>query len=200
MIRSVLYCIIGAIVFVGCEPVPSDEELNANLVVQTEYDETVNFSVYNTYTMPLDTLGLISNSINDTIIVNDYAKSVTARLKANMDSRGYTWVASGQNPDVGITAFIVNDFTVFQTISYPNYLGGFYSPYYGYYFPIVNTYASNSAILIIQMIDLKQKNAQNQFRVLWSCYIGDVISSLDPLQRSIEAVDQAFAQSPIIGK
>ncbi|MEQ8424495.1 MAG: DUF4136 domain-containing protein, partial [Cyclobacteriaceae bacterium] len=166
----------------------------------TEYDNTANFASYSTYTLTLDTLGFISNNSSDTLILDEYATLVTSKIKSNMDSRGYNFVSKNQNPDLSINAFVVNDFNVFQTISYPSYGSGFYSSYYDYYYPIVNTYASNSAILIIQIVDLNKKNTQNQFQVLWSCYIGDIISSPDPFNQFGEAVDQAFAQTPIIGK
>lgn len=197
----VYFLLVGlSLLFVGCEPSPSPEELSKNLVVQTTFDETINFKSYSTYAMPLDTLGLVSNSVNDTLFLGEYSKMVTQRLKSNMDSRGYSWVEKNQTPDLGLTAFIVNNFNVFQTINYPNYYGGYYSPYYGYYFPVVNTYASNAGILIVQLVDLKQKTAQNQFRVIWTCYIGDIIASPDPIKQSVDAVDQAFAQTSAIGK
>ena len=200
--RTRIFTIIFAIAlgFYSCEPSPTAEELNRDLLVQTDFDNSIDFKAYNTYTLPLDTLGLISNSVSDTLILTDYARKVTAEIKLNMDSRGYTYVAVNQNPDLGINAFIVNDFNVFQTISYPAYYGGFYSPYYGYYFPIVNTYASNSAVLILQLVDFNSLTPQGQFKVIWTCYIGDILASPDPTQKSVEAVSQACAQSQIIGK
>lgn len=179
---------------------PKPDELHKNLVVQTDYDESVNFKAFSTYQLALDTLGLISNSTNDTLFLGEFARQVTARIKSNLDSRGYVQIGQGQSPDLGVNAFIVSDFSVYQTISYPSYGGGYYSPYYGYYYPIVNTYASNSAGLILQLVNLKKKNNQNQFQLIWTCYIGDLASSTDQINQSIEAVDQAFVQSSIIGK
>lgn len=184
----------------GCQPSPKLEELVQDMVVQTDYEETTNFGSYSTFTLPLDTLGLISNNYADTLILNDFAKEATAKIKANMNSAGFTYVESNQDPDLGITAFIVNDFSVFQSISYPNYYGGYYSPYYGYYYPIVNTYTSNSGILIIQLTDLRKKNIQNQFQVVWAAYIGDIISSVNAYQKALEGIDQAYVQSPFLKK
>ncbi|MFZ1808645.1 MAG: DUF4136 domain-containing protein [Cyclobacteriaceae bacterium] len=200
MLRS--FILMGGLGFLlaGCQPVPSAEELNQNLVVETDYDDTVNFADFSTYTLTLDTLGLISNTTSDTLQLGSYARDVTAKIKANMDARGYTYVDKTQTPDMGFVAFIVNDFSVYQTISYPSYGGGYYSPYYGYYYPRVNTYASNSATLILQLVDLNTKTPQNQFKLIWRSFIGDLASSVDPFQKSVEAVDQAFVQSAIIGK
>ncbi|HCR53097.1 MAG TPA: hypothetical protein DIW27_01680 [Cytophagales bacterium] len=199
MLRSILF-IITVGFLIGCQPVPDAEDLNRDLVVQTDYDETANFGSYSTYTLTLDTLGLISNSVKDTLILGSYARDITAKIKANMDSRGYTYVAKNQNPDLGVNAFVVYDFSIFQTISYPRYGTGYYSPYYGYYYPIVNTYLNNSGALILQLVDLKKKNSQNQFQVIWTSYIGDIVSSVDPYKKSVEAVEQAFVQSPNLKK
>lgn len=170
------------------------------MVVQTEFDNTINFSSFSTYTLPIDTIGLIANSTSDTLIVSEYSKKVTAEIQLNMDSRGYTYVPANQNPDIGINAFIVSDFNIYQTVRYPSYYGGYYSPYYGYYYPVVNTYASSSAILIIQLVDFSQVTAQGQFKVIWNCYIGDVLASPDITKKSVEAISQAFLQTQSLGK
>ena len=161
MLRSFILISGLGLFLVGCQPVPSAEELNQDLVVETDYDNAVNFADFSTYTLTLDTLGLISNTTNDTLQLGSFAREVTTRIKANMDARGYTYVEKNQNPDLGFVAFIVNDFSIYQTIRYPSYGGGYYSSYYGYYYPIVNTYASNSTILILQLVDLNTKTAQN---------------------------------------
>ncbi len=196
-----LLVVIGLVVgLYGCEPSPSTEELTRDLFVQTDFDGTIDFKSYNTYTFPLDTLGWVSNNTSDTLILSDYAKKVTAEIKLNMDSRRYTYVAADQNPDLGINAFVVSDFNVFQTIRYPTYFGGYYSPYYGYYYPIVNTYISNSAVLILQLVDFNRLTPQSQFKVIWTCYIGDLFATPNPTSKSVEAVAQAFAQTQSIGK
>ncbi|MBX2943274.1 MAG: DUF4136 domain-containing protein [Cyclobacteriaceae bacterium] len=200
MMRSFILMIGLSLLIVGCQPMPDVEALNQNLIVQTDYDASVSFNDYTTYTLTLDTLGLISNNSKDTLQLGPYAKDITAKIKANMDARGYIYVDKNQNPDLGFVAFIVNDFKVYQTISYPSYGGGYYSSYYGYYYPRVNTYASNSAALILELVDLNKKTSQNQFKLIWTCYIGDIVSSVDPFQKSVEAVDQAFVQSSIIGR
>lgn len=193
--------IIGlASMLFGCEPAPKAEQLTKEMLVQTDYDNSIDFTSFNTYTLPLDTLGWISNTSSDTLILSEYAKKVTAEIKLNMDSRGYNFVAANQNPDLGFNAFIVSDFSVYQTISYPSYYGGYYSPYYGYYYPVVNTYASNAAVLICQLVDFNTITPQGHFKVIWTCYIGDVLASPDPTQKSVEAITQAFTQSQYIGK
>jgi Domain of unknown function (DUF4136) len=201
-------CIL-VIVIVGtdCQMKPQLGELVNDMVVQTNYDNTVNFSSYASYTMLLDTLGRVSGTSSDTIIVTTYAQQITDKLKSNLDSRGYSWVEKTQNPDFAAVAYIVDDLNVFQTVNYyqsyypgyyyPNYYGN-YGSYYGY--PSVSTYAYNTAVLVIEIVDLKNKDAQGRVKVVWTAYIGDVLSSVDPFQKSVEAVTQAFDQSPYLSK
>lgn len=196
-----VFFLIGiGISLMGCEPVPGPGDLHKDLLVQTDYNGTIDFSSYNTYTLSLDTLGLISNTTTDTLIVDDFAKRISTEIKSNMDARGYTYVPINQNPDLGINAFVVSDFSIFQTISYPSNYGGYYSPYYGYYYPVVNTYANNSVILIVQLVDFNKTTSQGRFQVVWTSYIGDLASVEDYVQKSVEAVAQAFSQSQAIGK
>lgn len=200
MLRSFILMSGLGLLLAGCQPVPDAEELNKNLVVETDYDDTVNFRDFTTYTLTLDTLGLISNTTKDTLQLGSYARDITEKIKANMDARGYTYVNKNQNPDLGFVAFLVSDFSVYQSISYPRYGGGYYSSYYGYYYPRVNTYATSSTVLILQLVDLNTKTSQNQFKLIWRGFIGDLSSSVDPFQKSVEAIDQVFVQSTIIGK
>jgi hypothetical protein len=101
----------------------------------------------------------------------------------------------------------VNDFNVFQSVIYPNYYGGYggyYSGYYGYgswySYPYVNTYAYNTGVLIVEIVDLKNRTANNEVAVIWDAYLGDIYSTLDHLNASLDAVNQAFTQSPYLSK
>jgi hypothetical protein len=118
-----------------------------------------------------------------------------------MEARGYTRVARNENPDLGVTVTLVNDFNLFQQVIYPT---GYYSGYYGYgswyYYPYVNTYAYNTGVLIVELVDLKNRNAQNQVKVVWNSYMGDVFASRTPADDAVTAIDQAFQQSAYINK
>lgn len=188
----------------GCQLKPDLGELVQDLVVQTSYDEAVDFGSYLTYSMPTDTLGRVSGTSSDTLIVTNYAKQITAALSNSFNSRGFQRVDKTQDPDLGVAAYIVDDLDVFQSINYYNYPGYYYPSYYGYYgsfyynYPVVQTYAYNTAVLVVELVDLKNKDSQGQLKVVWAAYMGDVLNSVDPFAKSVEAVNQAFAQSPYL--
>jgi hypothetical protein len=194
----------------GCQPEPDAKQLIDQLVVATNYDETADFSSYATYAIPTDTIGLISNSTNDTIIVareSGFPRPVLNEIKSHLNALGYTQVERNQDPDLGINVLVVNDFNVFQQVVYPNtwgYPGNYYYGYYGYnswyYYPYINTYAYNTGVLIIEMVDLKNRTPDNKVKVVWDAYLGDVYSTIDLIPQSVDAIRQAFVQSPYLGR
>lgn len=196
----------------SCQPEPDSAQLIDQMVVSTNFDPEIDFSLFNTYAIPTDTIGFISNNSSDTIIVaskSEFPRPVLAAIRNNLDAKGYTRVGRDQNPDIGVNVMVVNDYNVFQELVYPGYYGGYpgsyyYSGYYGYgsyySYPYVNTYAYNTGVLIVEFIDLKNKTPDNQVKVVWDAYMGDVYSTIDRIKQSTEAIDQAFTQSPYLGK
>jgi hypothetical protein len=201
--------IVSLVVFSGCRPEPETIDLADQLVVATNYDPAANFAAYNTYAIPTDTIGFISNSSSDTIIVaseSDFPRPVLQALNQNLSARGYTKVDRNANPDLGINVIVVNDFDVFQNVVYPDYYypGNYYSGYYGYgswyYYPYVQTYAYNTGVLIVEIVDLKNKTPDNKVKVVWNSYMGDVYSTVNLVNQSVDAVHQSFTQSPYLTK
>jgi hypothetical protein len=199
-----LFCIV---LLTACFDKPSSGDLVKDMVVQTSYDSTVDFKIFSSYALPLDTIGLVSNTTDATAIVNSYSRSVVNAVKKNFDALGYHRVELNANPDFGVNIFVVNDLDVFQSVIYPNYYYGYpgygYGAYYGYggyyNYPYINTQVYNQAILVIEFADLKNiKNGNAQ--VIWTANIGDLITSIDPDTKVLEAIDQAFTQSPYLNK
>jgi hypothetical protein len=195
----------------ACEPKPDSEKLLDQLVVSTNYDTQADFTSYSTYSIPTDTIGFYSNASNDTIIVqnkSNFPRPVIETIQSNLDTRGYTKVSRTDNPDLGINVAVINDFNTFQQVVYPGgyggYGSGYYYPYYygygSYYQPYVNTYTSNTGVLIIELVDLKNKTNDNKVRAVWTANMGDVYSTIDLIKQAKDAINQAFVQSPYLDK
>ena len=194
----------------SCQTEPDSEKLIDQMVVSTNYDPEADFAAYTTYAIPTDTIGFVSNNSEDTVIVSpesSFPRHVLTALKRKLDERGYTRVTRSDNPDIGVNVMVVNDFNLFQEVVYPGsygYPGSYYSGYYGYgsyyYYPYVNTYAYNTGVLIVEIVDLKNRTPDNKVKVVWDAYMGDVYSTIDRLKQSEEAIEQAFTQSPYLGK
>jgi hypothetical protein len=198
----------------ACQDKPELVKRVQDMVVQTNYDTTVDFRNFNTFTMPMDTIGLVSNTTDASAIVNTYSKSLTAAIRTQMEQEGYLYTAINQIPDLGVNIYVVNDQSVYQSVSpgfgypyggygYGGYsygYGGYYGGYGGYYnYPYVNTYVSNQAILVVELADLKNSQTGNP-KVVWTANVGDLISTVDQNAKVLEAVTQAFQQSPYLKK
>jgi len=202
--------IIPAVLSWSCQTEPDSEKLIDQMVVSTNYDPEAEFSAYTTYAIPTDTIGFASNNSSDTIIVSpesNFPRHVIAAIRQNLDDRGYTRVARNEDPDIGVNVMVINDFNLFQEVVYPGsygYPGSYYPGYWGYgsyySYPYVNTYAYNTGVLVIELVDLKNRTPDNKVKVVWDAYLGDVYSTIDRLAQSEEAIHQAFIQSPYLGK
>lgn len=193
----------------ACQPEQDTLKLLDELVVSTSYDPVIDFSAYSTYSMAIDTIGFVSNrSPNDTIITHqesDFPRPVLQTIESNLNNLGYTRVAKDQDPDWRINVYLINDYNLFQEVYYPSYYypsyygyGYGYGSYYGY--PYVNTYATNTGSLVIEILDLRNVTPDNKIKVIWSAYAGDVYNTIHLIEQSVKAIDQAFVQSPYLSK
>lgn len=195
-------------VLLGCAPEPEPGRLYDELVVTTNRDPEADFSSYATYAIPQDTIGLMSNTIEDTIIVNtEFSRAVLQKLNENLQTRGYTMVGRNEDPDIGVNVTVLHGYNVIQELVYPDpyfYGGGFYSGYYGYnswyYYPYVNTYAYNNGVLVVEFVDLRNRTIDNRVKVIWDAYLGDVTVSNSVADQVRKGIDEAFEQSPFIGR
>jgi len=200
---------VGVLTFLwSCQPEHENLKLFDELVVSTKYDEEINFQTYSTYSIATDTIGFVSNRANDTILVQkdtDYPRPVLQQVITNLNNLGYTRVNKSDNPDMRINVYVVNDYNLFQQVVYPSY---YYPSYYGYgygygsyyAYPYVNTYATNTGSLVVEILDLKNVTPDKKVKVIWGAYMGDVYSTVDLIKQSQKAIDQAFVQSPYLHK
>jgi hypothetical protein len=194
--------------FVSCTSKPDLEDLIKSMVVQTNYDESINFSAYATFFIPDDTLGLVSNAATDTLIVNSYSKSTVSRIKSEMIGAGYAFATLDADPDLAVNAYIVDNQGFYQTVNYPysyfGYPGYYYGGYYGYGgfygYPSVQTFSYQSGIMVIEIVDLKNPTIDNKLRVVWVAKLGDAYQASDQLQNMLDAISQAFKQSPYLSR
>ncbi|HZY78163.1 MAG TPA: DUF4136 domain-containing protein [Cyclobacteriaceae bacterium] len=193
--------ILSIFTLLGCGTQPQLSELVNDMVVLTNFPDNVDYKQYVKYAMPLDTIGLSSNTSTNEYLANDYAKMITNQIKRNLDQTNHTWVADDKDADFGVSVLVVNDLSVFQSFYpgpgyyYPSYYGyGGYGGYYGGYGYSTYNYFQQ-AILVIEFVDLKNSNGTES---IWVANIGDLINSYDTSQKTKEAIDQAFDQSPFL--
>lgn len=206
--------ILVVLAVAGCTREPEVVDLVKYMVVETRYnteeitDDANVFNEYATFVLREDTLGFVSTFADaDTILVDkagtriDFVKSTIARVAEQVTNRGFTRVEADADPDFAVNIVVLENFSFFQTVTYPGYYSGYYGYYGGYYGPIVNTYSSNFVTMVIEVVDIKNYAANgDKYKVIWSSYIGDLLTTDDRKNKILTAVDQAFEQSPYFSK
>lgn len=166
----------------------------------TNYDRSVNFGQYKTFSLPdsviiqsNDSYAAVKNSVSDRFVTN-VASSLTAK--------GFQRVSQGQTADLGVAIiFVNNQYTGVASNPYSYYsnywgygygglggLGGFY-PYYPSYY----TYQVTDQYWEIQIVDLKNSsatgNGQQQVNVIYDATIrGTDITDTQSVDTAVTAI------------
>src|SRR5262245_45834289 len=96
--------IIVAVVATSCYQ-PDPDELIQDMVVLTSYDNSADFNALATYAMPLDSIGLVSNSSSQKWITDEYASMITSAVRHNLSSTNRTRVDKSQGPQLAVNVF-----------------------------------------------------------------------------------------------
>ncbi|QKZ12625.1 DUF4136 domain-containing protein [Spirosoma sp. KUDC1026] len=175
----------------------------------TNYDRSVNFAQYRTFSMP-DSVVIESND-GYRPALGALESSFTSGVASALTSRGFQRVSRGQSADLGVAVIRVdNQYTGVGVDPYAYYggywgggfggfggLGGFY-PYYPSYY----TYQVAEKYWEIQVVDLKNRptastgNNQTQLNVIYNASIrGTDITDTQAINTALAAI---FAQSPYL--
>lgn len=197
------------LIVVSCMPAPEDVDRIRYMLVQTEYNEDFIhdseniFEEYQSFVIREDTMGFVSTSSSAKYLIEEdvpgFVEPVVDSIRNGFEL-GYDQVTDADDPDFAVNVIVLQNFDYYQTVNYGYGYPGSYYGYYGYYYPYVSTYYSNFVTLLIQVVDAKNPNGNNEYPVIWSAYIGDLNATLDLPGKTLEAVHQAFEQSPYIRK
>ncbi len=206
MKRHAILPVTLVLLLLSCRKEPDLSQLSSNFVVQTDAAKGVSFSDYKTYYIS-DTVALISASKTDTLLPAAAAQQIVSAIESNMEARGYTRVRiKALNPDLGINTVAVKDVDV--GVVYPGWwwgYPGYWDPwywgwYYPYYYPWTVAYSVTTGSVIAEIIDLKNVNEDQKLQVVWTMSLNGALGSSDinNLQRAIDGINQAYAQSPYL--
>ncbi|MFD2935554.1 DUF4136 domain-containing protein [Spirosoma flavum] len=174
----------------------------------TNYDRSVNFSQYKTFSLP-DSVVIESNDAYSTGQTDISSRFVT-NVANSLTAKGFKRVTRGDSADLGVAIIRVNNqYTGVASNPYSYYssywgggyggLGGYgYSPYYPSYY----TYQVTDQYWEIQIVDLKNRPAtgtgtdQQQLNVIYDATIrGTDITDQQAVDTAITAI---FNQSPYL--
>lgn len=180
-------------------------------VLITNYDRTVDFGNYKTFSLPDSVIVESNNGYSQS--GQPVEKQIVAQVAQEMTAKGYTRVSAGQAADLGVAVTRVNtQYTGVTTnpyAGYGNYWGsgyggyGGYSPYYPSYYQY---YQVSDRYWRVELVDLKNrpiitpttdpKAPQNQLHVIYKAELrGNGIFDAASINK---LVTDAFVQSPYL--
>ena len=194
----------------SCQKDPSTSGLHDDYTVYTACDEQADFAAFSTYYLP-DSILLIGNADKTEYWKDADAQQIIATVAANMMAAGYSRTNDKAAADVGLQMSYVRRVTYF--VGYDNPYWWWYYPYYwtpgywgdwlGWHYPYGVYYGYTAGSLLTEMLDLEaDQQSGKKLPVIWDSFAGGLLtgdSSLN-LQRTLDAVEQAFVQSPYLSK
>ena len=194
----------------SCQKEPSLSSLHEDYLVYTAYDSRVDFAASTTYYIP-DSILLIGNSAKADYWKDQNALEIVNTVVANMDARNFDRVVEKQDADLGLQLSYVERVTYY--VGYDNPYWWWYYPYYwspgywgdwiGWHYPFPVYYGYTAGSLLIEMVDLEaEAEPGRKLPVVWNSFVGGLLTGSQAvnLQRTVDAVNQAFAQSPYLEK
>ena len=166
--------VLLAAAIVSCQKDPSTSDLHKDYLVYTDYDGGTNFSSFGTYYIP-DSILLIGGADKTEYWKNTQALGIVGKV-----APPYWWWY------------------------YPYYwTPGYWGDWLGWHYPYRVYYGYTAGSLLVEMLNLEaDSESGKKLPVVWDSFIGGLLSSNAEInqQRTVEAIDQAFAQSPYLKK
>lgn len=208
-LRNLAIVLLG-ITIASCQKEPSTSGLHQDYLVYTAYDTGADFNAFGTYYMP-DSILLIGGSDKTEYWKDNNALEIVNTVAAGMSANGYTRTTDKEGANLGLQLSYVQKVTYFVGYDYPYWW--WYYPYYwspgywgdwlGWHYPYRVYYGYTAGSLLIEMVNLEGDQASGKkLPVVWDSFIGGLLTSSETVnqQRTIDAVKQAFAQSPYLKK
>lgn len=196
----------AGLLLTSCEKDPDFDKMSTDLTVYTDYDNSVKFLEGNkTYFIP-DSIYAPSSVTSERWLKGKTAEAIVGQIVKNLDAKGYKRITDDRKKgqaDLGVQVTLVNQNTQVTSIVsgyYPWWGAGFWGGWWsGYYYPswYPVTYSYNTGSLVMEMVDLQNKD-DKKLPVVWraNCkglFSGNTSVDTQLIQRS---VDQAFNQPP----
>jgi len=190
----------------SCYPDGGFQSIGDYDLIVTQYDPEVDFNTFTTYVIPDSIIHIVPEDKEDDI-THEFDAQILAEVQDNMNNLGYTKVDTSQNPTLTVLVYATS--TTWRGYTYYpgwGYWGwwGYYPPYWGPgYGGWAVPYEYTTGTLAIEMIDNSTFNpADSTYQANWGAGIlGLLEDTKSNIKYRLERdIDQAFKQSPYLGK
>lgn len=195
-----------AAMFTSCSKDPlSNMTADESRIYITNHASTKDFKNFHTFSIS-DSVAMVNNG-QASKQLNETDQAFIDAVKSQMQSKGYTLVSKGSNPDLGINITRIYN-TSTGIISYRNYYdsyGSYWDPYdygygyggYGYYSPYsYATYSVKEGAISVDMLNIKDAVVTNKIEVIWTGLIRG--SGIFDKATASNQVKMLFDQSPYL--
>lgn len=200
----ILTLLVASVLLVSsCQKDPDTDKLDGSYLVYTNYDTGTDFKSLGSYYV-IDSILIIGNSEKATYWNNANSQKIADAFAAKLALAGYEAADSEVDADIVLQLSYVNTTYYFNVYnpgpwwnSYPGYWnwGG-----WGWYYPYSFSYSYSTGSIIGELVDTNAPTPLNdKLTVVWNTYICGLLNGNNlSLSRTMEAIDQAFEQSPYL--
>lgn len=200
---SLIILVAVGIILASCQKDPDTDKLDNNYLVYTNYDSGTDFKAIETFYV-IDSILIIGDSEKPTYWNNNNSQQIVNAYNDKLESCGYIRVEDAVDADVILQLSYINNTYYFTSFgpgpwwnSYPGYWnwGG-----WGWYYPFTFTYSYSTGSIIGELVNTNAPTQKNdKLTVIWNSYICGLLNGNNlSLSRTMEAINQAFTQSPYL--
>ena len=208
--KKIMLLLLAAGILAACEKDPDIDELDNKYLVYTNYDTGTDFNAFQTFYLP-DSILLMTSSLAPDYWKDETALAIIKAYADNMEALGYTRTDNRDNADIGLQVSYVQSRYQVTSVNYPTWWWGYPNywdiAYWGnwgfWYYPYAVSYGISTGSFLAEMLNLKAPQGEDEeLPVVWSCYMTGLLSQSQSYdrQRVVEAVDQAYTQSPYLNR
>lgn len=197
---------VGVLGMTSCEKDPDTDRLDNDYLVYTNHDSGTDFATFETFHV-IDSILIISDETKPLYWNNTTSETIIEAYEKQLQEAGYTPVADNGEADMVLQlSYISNTYYYFNNYgngpwwnSYPNYWnwGG-----WGWYYPFSFVYSYSTGSIIGELVSTTPSDVEkDKLTVIWNSYICGLLNGNTlSLKRTMNAIEQAFEQSPYLSK
>lgn len=205
--KKVTFIMLAAlcVALASCQKDPDTDKLDNHYLVYTNYDSGTDFKAISNFYV-IDSILIIDDGVKPQYWSNGNAQKIIAAYNDKLEGCGYIRVDSPEEADVILQLSYVSNTYYFTSFgpgpwwnSYPGYWnwGG-----WGWYYPYTFNYSYSTGSIIAELVDTNAPTPQNdKLTVIWNSYICGLLNGNNlSFSRTMDAINQAFVQSPYLKK
>lgn len=202
---SILALVLACTLIVSCQKDPDTDNLDGSYLVYTNYDTDTDFKSINSFYV-IDSILIIDNSEKSTYWNNSNSQKIVNAFEAQLATAGYEPAESIEEADAVLQLSYINNTYYFTSYgqgpwwnSYPGYWNW---GNWGWYYPYSFSYSYSTGSIIGELVNTNAPTPlDDKLTVVWNTYICGLLNGNNlSMSRTMEAISQAFNQSPYLQK